>query len=352
MSELQPLQLNQTTQPSQVKVTLDDGWKRWIAINKLLNNDEWGMIRALIQNGFDVQVAFEEVRASVNHPYFQAGSSFVQLLQKLESLLGVYSKLSELSSKSVTIERKSCLSTEDFLENYYAKNTPLIITDIMYNWRALSLWTPDYLREKYGKFEVEVQANRDSNPNFEIEVDNHKKMVLLEDYIDKIVSNGVSNDYYMVANNHTLDRQEMKSLLDDIEIFPEYLNSADTEGNAYFWFGSSGTVTPLHHDPVNILLAQVFGRKRLRLISPNQTPLLYNHIGVFSKVDCENPDYENYPLFKNVNIIETVLEPGEVIFIPVGWWHHVRALDISISISFTNFIFPNQYDWKYPNFSW
>lgn len=350
MPELQP-QINQINLQNQPKLTVDDDWKRWIAVNKLLNNDEWGMIRALIQNGFDVQIAFEEIRNAVAHPYFQAGSNFVQLLQKLESLLGMYEKLSELSPKPRIIERKSCLSREDFLENYYAKNIPVIFTDIMHNWQALDLWNPEYLKQNYGEFEVEIQANRNKNQNYELEVEKHSITLLLKDYIEKIVSNGMSNDYYMVANNNTLEREGMKGLLDDIEIFPEYLDASDTKGKMFFWFGPGGTVTPLHHDTSNIFLAQVLGSKKIRMISPNQTPLLYNYVGVFSKVDCENPDYENYPLFRNVNIIETVLEPGEVLFIPVGWWHHVRSLDISISVSFTNFIFPNQYDWKSPNVS-
>jgi ribosomal protein L16 Arg81 hydroxylase len=46
------------------------------------------------------------------------------------------------------------------------------------------------------------------------------------------------------------------------------------------------------------------------------------------------------------------LEPGEAIFIPVGWWHHVKSLEVSISVSFTNFVFPNYYEWKYPHINW
>jgi len=134
-------------------------------------------------------------------------------------------------------------------------------------------------------------------------------------------------------------------------MFPEFLDELDTKGKVFFWFGPVGTITPLHHDPLNLMMAQVYGRKRWRIISPEQTPLLYNYVGVFSKVDCENPDYNRYPLFKDVNIIETVLEPGELIFIPVGWWHQVKALDISISLSFTNFVFPNQYNYKNPDIS-
>lgn len=349
MSELQPWQIKQMNQLTSAKVTLDDGWKRWIAVNKLLNVDEWAMIQVLIDNGFDGQIAFNEVRDVVNHPYFQAGNNFVHLLKKLESLLCIYSQLNELSKNSDKIERRDFISRKDFLENYYAKNTPVILTGIMQNWQALKLWSPAYLKQKYGEVEVEVQANRNTNPDYEIDLERHRMKLFLKDYIDKIIQNGMSNEYYMVANNQTLEREEMRSLLNDIEVFPEYLNLTDTKGKIFFWFGPGGTVTPLHHDTSNIFLAQVLGRKKVKLISPNQTPLLYNYVGVFSKVDCENPDYKRYPLFKKVNIIEVVLEPGEVLFIPVGWWHHVRALDVSISVSFTNFVFPNHYEWASPH---
>ncbi len=42
---------------------------------------------------------------------------------------------------------------------------------------------------------------------------------------------------------------------------------------------------------------------------------------------------------RSVPVLTTVVEPGELLFIPVGWWHAVRSLDVSMSLSFTNFCF-------------
>jgi ribosomal protein L16 Arg81 hydroxylase len=140
----------------------------------------------------------------------------------------------------------------------------------------------------------------------------------------------------------------LRGLLKDIKIFPEYLDPQNINGTTFFWFGPAGTITPLHHDPVNLIFVQVYGRKVWKIISPYFTHRLYNYQGVFSAVDVEDPDYEKYPLFYQVPIIEVTLNPGDAIFMPVGWWHTVKSLDISISMSFTNFVFPNKYEWAYP----
>ncbi len=336
--------------PIQQPAQLPESWKTWIAINKLQNQPDALLVQRMAEKGIDVKLASEEVDQATSSPYYKAGDQFVQQLRKLESLLKIQNQLSSLSSQSQTVERRSNLSRQEFLEQFYAKNTPVILTNALKNWKALQLWSPEYLKQNYGQALVEIQANRNGDPEYEINVEKHRKSVLLQDYVDWVVRGGESNDYYMVANNGNLDREEMKGLLNDIEVFPEYLNPEETQRRIFFWFGPSGTVTPLHHDPVNLMLAQVLGRKRVQLIPPTQTPFLYNQVGVFSKVDPENPDYTKYPLFKNVKPIEFILQPGEVIFIPVGWWHHIKALDISISVSFTNFVFPNYYDWYHPSF--
>jgi hypothetical protein len=54
-------------------------------------------------------------------------------------------------------------------------------------------------------------------------------------------------------------------------------------------------------------------------------------------------DFERYPMFKQVKIHSLTLAPGEVLFLPVGCWHFVKALEISITMSFTNFHFNNDF---------
>jgi ribosomal protein L16 Arg81 hydroxylase len=42
---------------------------------------------------------------------------------------------------------------------------------------------------------------------------------------------------------------------------------------------------------------------------------------------------------RDVPVHEALVEPGEILFIPIGWWHAVRSLDVSMSLSFTNLRF-------------
>jgi hypothetical protein len=329
-----------------VTATIDElphNWKRWVAENKFLGTDDPTLIKILMTNGFAEPIATREVLAIVSDPYFQAGQWMVQRLKKLESFSDMRNGLRSLSPRNAKVERRRNVPRQVFLENYYAENRPVILLDLTRDWKALSLWNPEYLRAKCGNEIVQIMRDRDSDPLYEVNSETHKQPIPFSEYVDLVTLGGRSNDYYLVANNSFLDKPSMQWVFDDIEFFPEYLDPAQRKGMAFFWFGPAGTVTPLHHDKSNILLAQVYGRKQVTLIPPDQTHLLYNDIAVFSKVDLENPDYDTYPLYKNVTKVTITLHPGEVLFLPVGWWHHVRALDISINVSFLNFVFPNYY---------
>lgn len=330
------------------QVDISDDWKGWIIENKLRQIPDDNLIQTMIRDGIDAAIATHAVHSITADASFQYQHEITQRLRKLESVLATQRKVSELSSQFDTIERRERISKEEFLEKYYSTNTPIILTDMIGDWPAMSLWTPEFLKTQYGDAEVQIQFGRNSDPEYEINCNQHKLTILLRQYVDMIRHGGASNNYYMVANNGNLERDDLKGLLEDI-VFPDLLDSSDRAGRVFFWFGPEGSITPLHHDPCNLMMAQIHGRKRWRMISPAHTPLIYNDIGVFSKVDLEDPNYEKYPLFQQVNMIETVLHPGEVIFVPVGWWHQVKGLDISISLSFTNFVFPNSYDYQHPH---
>jgi lysine-specific demethylase 8 len=82
----------------------------------------------------------------------------------------------------------------------------------------------------------------------------------------------------------------------------------------------------------------VVGSKYIRLYAPDQTPKLYANTHTLtsntSQVDCENPDLTRFPLFSSAEYWECVLGEGATLYIPPGWWHYVRSLSVSFSVSF------------------
>jgi ribosomal protein L16 Arg81 hydroxylase len=234
------------------------------------------------------------------------------------------------------IERRQNLPAKEFFSHYHRGNRPVILTEGMRDWPAMSRWNPDYLDRVCGDEMVQVMTGRETDADYEINSERRRTTMRFGDYVQKVNNAGQTNDFYLVAQNEFMRTESAKRLYDDIVVFPEYLDDR-RDGFIFMWFGPGGTVTPLHHDTADLILAQVQGHKRVTMFPAAQKALMYNHIGVFGEVDCEQPDLVRHPLYRYADKMVFDLNPGEALFIPVGWWHHVRALDVSISVSFTNF---------------
>ncbi|SDH29028.1 cupin-like domain-containing protein [Paraburkholderia phenazinium] len=116
--------------------------------------------------------------------------------------------------------------------------------------------------------------------------------------------------------------------------------SAPMFGPAQLWFGrrrEHALVTRLHCDLANSFLAQVHGRKRVRLYSPSQDEVVYAFDAFNTyrpcRVDAAAPDLARFPRFAEARGVDVVIEPGDLLVIPTGWFHCVWALDHVLSIS-------------------
>ncbi|MBV6325251.1 cupin-like domain-containing protein [Duganella violaceipulchra] len=325
-------------------IGVTDAWRSWIAENLILGIRPDTLVGILTQSGIGAREANTEVAAALRSPYLQGVSRLHNRLAKRDWVLRIQSQLNRLAPTEVP--RRERLSGAAFLEQHYRRNLPVIITGMLDDCAARSKWTLEYLGEQLGERMVEVQFGRSADPDYEMNSQSHKRRMRFGEYVDLVRDSGHTNDFYMTANNDGQNRESLQELMADAPPLPEYLDPA---GRGFFWFGPAGTITPFHHDLTNNFMIQIAGRKRVRLIAPCDTPKLYNQRHCFTPVDGRNIDLQRFPMMADVPVIDCVLEPGEILFLPVGWWHFVEALDITITISATHFKWDNDFYSHYPN---
>ncbi|NXU53517.1 KDM8 protein, partial [Turnix velox] len=224
-----------------------------------------------------------------------------------------------------------CPSLEHFRDNYLIPQKPVVLEGIIDHWPCMKKWSVDYFCQVAGCRTVPVElGSRYTDEEWS------QKLMTVSDFISQYIVNANSVGY--LAQHQLFD--QIPELKEDISI-PDYCCLGEGEEDDITinaWFGPEGTVSPLHHDPQQNFLAQVFGRKYIRLYSPQDSENLYPHeshiLHNTSQVDVEDPDLLKFPNFQKAAFQSCILMPGQVLFIPVKYWHYVRSLDISFSVSF------------------
>lgn len=226
-------------------------------------------------------------------------------------------------------------SIEQFRSAFMESGTPVVIQACMEYWPAMSTrcWGIPYLRKIAGWRLVPVELGSKYT-----EDSWSQKLMTVNDFIDGYFEKQhlPSSDVGYLAQHQLFDQiPELKS---DI-IIPSYCGLGDCDDvDINAWFGPQGTVSPLHQDVKHNFLAQVVGKKYIRLYSTEYTSRLYPHsshlLNNTSQVDVERPDLEKFPLFADLPFLECVLSPGEMLYIPPMYWHYVRSLSTSFSVSF------------------
>jgi hypoxia-inducible factor 1-alpha inhibitor (HIF hydroxylase) len=101
-----------------------------------------------------------------------------------------------------------------------------------------------------------------------------------------------------------------------------------------------GNVTPCHYDEQHNFFCQVRGLKRCLLFAPDQFKNLYpfpvaHPCDRQSQVDFDNYDDHKFPNMKSLRGYECILSPGDVLYIPMYWWHHIETTPGELAISIT-----------------
>lgn len=231
------------------------------------------------------------------------------------------------------VARGELWDKERFFRDHWELGRPLVLRGYADHWPARR-WTFQGLAERFPEAAIEVEVDRSAARHFEGRWVDERLVDFLAD-----LETRPGNDRYCIARNHNLDKA-LAPLLDDVEVDPEWFEARRMRGGASLWIGPRGTFTPLHYDTTHILFTQLIGRKRFGLVSPDWCGLALRLDGFYVKDDLAAvPPHA---------LVEVTLEPGDALFLPVGWYHRVEALDPSLSLSLLCFRRHNDFTWAHP----
>ncbi|HAK91497.1 cupin-like domain-containing protein [Massilia timonae] len=203
-----------------------------------------------------------------------------------------------------------------------AAGMPFLVTGIVKRWPLASL-TPQDLRAQFGHLPVRARVGDYVNTAFA--PDRAMRDMLLRDYLDLTPPDATSDLPPYVGN---LSLRALNRLCH----WPTWF---DKMGPPRFWIGPARTVTPLHCDYDDNIFAQLWGTKRIFLAPPHHDAFLYtreaNPLLFGSPFDPEAPDFDAFPLARQAALVEIIVEPGDMLYVPAGWYHQVRALSFSLS---------------------
>ncbi|MBP3840117.1 MAG: cupin-like domain-containing protein [Chryseobacterium sp.] len=222
------------------------------------------------------------------------------------------------------------ISQEEFRKKYLLPRKPVVIRNMAKNWPAYQKWTMEYMKETVGDVEVPLYDSSKADPSAPINASAAK--MKFGDYIDLIQREPTDLRIFLFDPIKSAPK-----LLADY-LSPKELMGGFLDKYPNMFFGGKGSVTFLHYD---IDMAHIFhthfnGRKHVLLFDYKWKDRLYQipyATYALEDYDIANPDFEKFPALNGVEGIECFLEHGDTLFMPTGWWHWMKYLDGSFSIS-------------------
>lgn len=281
---------------------------------------------ALVDRGVPEDEARAEVAAVMGSPIYRAAVAASALGTAFEEVARLYAEVDDAPVR--VVDR---LDVDELHLAHWLPHRPVVLRGGAAGWRSAT-WTWADLRARHAWSPLDVLER---SPRWWLEPRKVRRMAF-GDFVDVVL--GPATDHlYADGRSLVLEQAGLFPLRADLGTLPGLVG----DGSPRAWVGPAGTVTPTHHDQSTAWQVVLLGRKRLHLASPLEPELAANAQGLFS-LDPTDPS----PTPVRWHTVE--VGAGDAIFVPVGWWHRVEALEPSFTVSMSGFRWPNQFGWYLP----
>jgi hypothetical protein len=218
------------------------------------------------------------------------------------------------------VERRQDLGPEEFRAEYFRRSRPVVLSGLARSWRAVREWTFESLASRCGGEPVCITENGD--PDFVP--------------LSEAVARWRTEPSAFARFGGLL--HERPELLEDLNLaaLAAYRPALAWQTSLQFFVAAAGCVTPLHADGTCNFHVQIRGEKVWRIVEPRFNPAM-------RPVALGAPHFKSLlPVFDiglsgaasvpHIDVLEALLEPGDVLFNPSFFWHEVRYRQPSISV--------------------
>lgn len=232
----------------------------------------------------------------------------------------------------------------DELEPLIHTATPAIVCGVVQGWPATTKWTPSYLLQRIGE-DTPVTVRTDfSDYGNSTEWLGHNTTLPFKEFLAQWLQGGPKDGQEGLYLASLPLGKHFPELCEDVLVPP---HPAEQKKTGNLWIGNRGQITPVHYDfstgdpGMDGLHAVISGRKLFRLYDPAGNEQYFPRRQVWGRfhqaiVDPVTglPDPAQYPQFANAHCLAVELGPGDMLFIPKLWWHHVTTLEDAVAVNF------------------
>lgn len=218
------------------------------------------------------------------------------------------------------------ITRSEFEKNYMKPQKPVILRGLWKQFPAYQKWNYNFFKETMGSIEVGLYSSSQADPSQTLSIPTKK--MRFDEYLHLIETEPTDLRLFLFPVFKL--KPELTKDFEYPEITTGYIKLP------FMFFGPKNSITRMHQDidMSNVFLTQFEGLKRVVLFPPDQSDLLYRlPFNVHTTVDIDHPDFEMYPGLKYAKGMTGVLEYGDTLFMPSGYWHHIEYLEGGYGLS-------------------
>lgn len=234
------------------------------------------------------------------------------------------------------------LSSQEASDMLSGRSEPRVMRGMVESWPAWGKWSFEWFLEHYGSLELPVEWLKYASGSTRARRIGHLERMTLAEYLRRTQQRQSADPGYIIGHDLFSAAPE---LFEDV-VFPRY-HSFDSLVDHISFMGGAGVYTQLHYDRAHNLHAMLEGAKRWQMYAPERSaelkPFKYafpwsvgSHLDVvsdasFSHSDISSPGKLPGGLEPDFDFL---LEKGDVLVIPYGWWHRVLTVEPSIAVNY------------------